>query len=329
MFAGHDTFDEQLRVREQVLSLVSSLDEPALVVEARMLLFFARTSLGPASEALLHLDDILAAAPDVQRAGLARLGYGLAELHGFRASALQVMGRAAEAERETLRALELIAAHDDSGGRPEDQAFGTLLSAPEARGEFARVMDWSGRVLSGPASHQMQGWCRYQRASMFLMVGDLTAAGKELDAGEALAHAAGNRMNSLPLLRVTRACWKLLEGNAVEAERLAQEALELCRQQGYRRVVVEASCCLARARIAAHGAAVAEEVTELLDATEQLLRDNQWFMRLPGLLRARAAVAAATGDDGGRLVYLQEAHRLYLDMGAPGHAEALAREEGL
>ncbi len=43
----------------------------------------------------------------------------------------------------------------------------------------------------------------------------------------------------------------------------------------------------------------------------------------------RAELAHARGDAAGRERHLREAHRLYTEMGAAGHAERMAKELGL
>ncbi len=45
----------------------------------------------------------------------------------------------------------------------------------------------------------------------------------------------------------------------------------------------------------------------------------------PHLARAPAKLAALLGDDAGREHELREAHRLYTEMGAVGHAERVGR----
>ncbi len=43
-------------------------------------------------------------------------------------------------------------------------------------------------------------------------------------------------------------------------------------------------------------------------------------------LMKRAALAALLGHGAGRARYLREAHRLFTEMGATGHAERIAKE---
>ena len=50
---------------------------------------------------------------------------------------------------------------------------------------------------------------------------------------------------------------------------------------------------------------------------------------LPSLFELRAALAERRGNPQEARRRLREAHRLYTEMGASGHAERLARELGL
>lgn len=47
---------------------------------------------------------------------------------------------------------------------------------------------------------------------------------------------------------------------------------------------------------------------------------------LPLVHEEEAALAALDGDDSAREGHLREAHRLYTEMGATGHAERVAKE---
>jgi hypothetical protein len=52
-------------------------------------------------------------------------------------------------------------------------------------------------------------------------------------------------------------------------------------------------------------------------------------VHLPALLEVRAALAERRGNPQEAREELREAHRLYTEMGATGHADRLAREPGL
>ncbi len=52
-------------------------------------------------------------------------------------------------------------------------------------------------------------------------------------------------------------------------------------------------------------------------------------IHLPRIGVERAKLARLVGDEAGRERHLREAHRLYTEMGATGHAERVAKELGL
>jgi len=57
-----------------------------------------------------------------------------------------------------------------------------------------------------------------------------------------------------------------------------------------------------------------------------LAEDAGMRVHLPQAVELRAEVAALRGDEAERARHLREAHRLYTEIGATGHATRLARE---
>ncbi len=76
----------------------------------------------------------------------------------------------------------------------------------------------------------------------------------------------------------------------------------------------------------ARGRKAADEIEPLLDEAQLELERIGWLVYLPSVLIERAALARLRDDEAERLPLLQEAHRLYTEMGATGHAERIARE---
>ena len=69
----------------------------------------------------------------------------------------------------------------------------------------------------------------------------------------------------------------------------------------------------------------AERIEEWLSEAERQARRTGHVMLEPDILECRAELAAARGDDAGRVAHLREALRLYTAAGAEGHAERLTR----
>jgi hypothetical protein len=68
------------------------------------------------------------------------------------------------------------------------------------------------------------------------------------------------------------------------------------------------------------------EAEALLVRELQLIEEIGSTQLRPRNCTARAGLARLLGDDAGRERHLREAHRLYTEMGATGHAERLTRE---
>jgi tetratricopeptide (TPR) repeat protein len=113
-------------------------------------------------------------------------------------------------------------------------------------------------------------------------------------------------------------------GDAAAALPLAREAVALAAAQPSFAYGVDACCTLAQALLAREGAAARSEAeAALAQALAWLVESGAEALR-PRVLEARAALAAALGDEAARARDLAEALRLYRAMGAEGHVERLA-----
>jgi len=86
---------------------------------------------------------------------------------------------------------------------------------------------------------------------------------------------------------------------------------------------------LARVLRGADGLAAQQEIEAALDRALELIEETDSRVFVPQVHEERAALAQLLGDDATRQRELREAHRLYTEMGATGHAERLAEELGL
>jgi tetratricopeptide (TPR) repeat protein len=86
---------------------------------------------------------------------------------------------------------------------------------------------------------------------------------------------------------------------------------------------------LARVLLAAGDPDLHEEVEKAVGRAEALCQETGMRVHLPPLLEVRAALAQRRGNPQEARRNLREAHRLYTEMGATGHAKRLAGELGL
>ncbi len=114
----------------------------------------------------------------------------------------------------------------------------------------------------------------------------------------------------------------LLCGNLDEARAAAERAVE--RSQGG--VVIEPCITLARVLRVSEGAAAADEIEAQLQRAKAAIERYGYALLTPFLSEESAHFARLLGDEEGCERHLREAHRLYTEMGAVGHAERVERE---
>ncbi len=114
-------------------------------------------------------------------------------------------------------------------------------------------------------------------------------------------------------------------GDVARAASLADEALVMARERGARVAEVEALWVRARALLAGGAAGEAAEIETLVEQMAALVEDTGMRLYLPQAIELRAELAALRGDSTTRERHLREAHRLYAEMHATGHAARLAK----
>ena len=139
-----------------------------------------------------------------------------------------------------------------------------------------------------------------------------------------------------PSPRVTWACSRALAalaeacaglGDTARAREAAAEAVAIADREGVRQASVPLS--LARVLRSADGLAAEREIEAALDRALELIEETGSRVFVPQVHEERAELARLRGDDATRERELREAHRLYTEMAATGHAERLAEELGL
>jgi adenylate cyclase len=115
-------------------------------------------------------------------------------------------------------------------------------------------------------------------------------------------------------------------GQVERARKTAEEAIRVARRGGARHYELEAQLHLARVLMASEGAAARPAIEESLARALGLVGETGAKGIEPQIIEARAELANLLGDEPSRERELREAHRLYTEMGATGHAERVARE---
>jgi hypothetical protein len=89
---------------------------------------------------------------------------------------------------------------------------------------------------------------------------------------------------------------------------------------------VRAQLALARVLRAVEGADASTDIAAALDRALTLVQSTAARSYEPQISVERARLAALQSDASGAQQWLREAHRLFTEMGASGHAERLAKE---
>ena len=115
-------------------------------------------------------------------------------------------------------------------------------------------------------------------------------------------------------------------GDPGRAQALIEQALELARSQGQPAPECYASLARARVLLASGDSADVIEAEETLERALGLTRETGARGFEPLVRVERAELARRIGDTSGRGTELREAHRMFTEIGATGHAERLAGE---
>jgi tetratricopeptide (TPR) repeat protein len=115
-------------------------------------------------------------------------------------------------------------------------------------------------------------------------------------------------------------------GDPERALDLVTKGVETARAQGNVVSEMVATLSLARVLRGSAGAAAREQIEAALARALQLVRETSAKVHEPLVHVEAAELARQSGDQEGRQRELREAHRLFAEIGASGHAERLAGE---
>ena len=115
-------------------------------------------------------------------------------------------------------------------------------------------------------------------------------------------------------------------GDATAARRAAEEAVRVAERGGMRFFGAVAELALARVLLRADGASAVEAVRQALDRALARIEETGGITYEPFVRLELAELARLTGDAPRCQRELREAHRLFLEIGAPIRAERIAKE---
>ncbi len=250
-------------------------------------------------------------------------------LLGVRSAALMYSGHFDEAEELSARALEAARA----AGWTEDEGFqtGNRALIRLARGHLQDALRQARRALEIAETLTSQMFRVHARlycdhvGSFLALWPDTERWGQE---GIEIVHAHHVATEIEPFLLTFRG-----EGLAARIERgRAHELIgeALAKAQSLKSRFLEFRARLGEVRLLRWTSASvhAEAIEAALRTAEHLARAIGLAAWLPWVYEERAALALALGDREKQRAHLEEARRLYEQIGAAGHLERLAKEMG-
>jgi hypothetical protein len=159
-----------------------------------------------------------------------------------------------------------------------------------------------------------------------LLHGDWAGATEALETALSTArlHRTGLEREAHMLAELSEA--RLGAGDLASARALAEESVARAKEQGAKYFECWGRLALSRALLADPDADASAEIERHLERALKLVGETEGRALEPQIGEERARLAELRGDDSANQRELREAHRLYAEMGATGHAERVARE---
>jgi tetratricopeptide (TPR) repeat protein len=302
-------------------------EDIGLRTAVRHVLTSARWNAGQFRECLAAAEQGLGLAQGDLALGANLLGFspslGLSSFHG---GALSVAGRLRDSTAELDRVIDL--ARTSQQLMPLYLSHGFHVFRCEVTGEAARALVHGREAVT----YAEQMGSEFSRLFAHLCLGIANVLnGAWHDALEALGTALTiGRERRLAIFEggglATMAAAYLGLGNCEKALELAEEAISFCRRRGTR--LWEFSALLARIRALreTHGRRATKEIEASLAEAEAWLEMSGAKSYEPFLHIERAELARLNDDEAAREREFREAHRLFLEIGAPIRAEQVAKE---
>jgi class 3 adenylate cyclase/tetratricopeptide (TPR) repeat protein len=314
----------------QAFALAEEADDPALYVTVA-LSAYALFVVGENEEAVAVLERAIELAdgdPSVG-AGIA-VGCPLAYCYAFKGGMLSGMGRIAEARELIARGAKLAREHDDIetlgwshmwrvwAGYFAGDGDGMLAHAQQALEIAERIGDSFSRT-----------WSWYWLGSAQRERREFEHAVESLERSRALSRERRTAVEAETFRVSALGEAHAGLGDLERARELIEEGIELARRSGQPGGEILGTAALARVLRASLGAAARAEVEPGLERCLELV-EATGFTSMEPLLRVELGeLAGLAGDEERRQRELREAHRLFIEIGAPARAEPLAEELAL
>jgi adenylate cyclase len=323
-FAGATT--QYLEASREAMRLAQQADDPRVISYARIEACWSSWYAGRLADALAFADEELRelAAHPYSGPGLSMGTDPMAVAIAVRGAVIKYMGRLDEAAHEQARAEALARAQ-------RDQATLFLTLVEQAWNKCLRGEDDALRLSQASVEAAQRIGDPLLRAEALWILGMChlgstrwEEARRALESALSIMHAARVDLVVEPRLRsdLASACAGL--GDFDRARQLAREGSDLLLARGTLMHAVPAFLNLAHVLRLADGAAAAGEIGATLDRAFALIGETGAEVYRPQAHVERAELERLLGDEAAYQRDLREAHRLFTEMGATGHAKRVA-----
>ncbi len=318
---------ERIRWSRAGLELARGQGDRELEISARVPLATGLTLVGPLQEALDVIDQGLGASSPEENLGRQDWDFQpYAYLLALRSFVAARLGEHETAEKDAERAVEMVRRDGSSDDLLCSHHYASLSAG--LRGDITKALHHAIEAL-GAAK---------KRASPVTTAMALMAAGEAYLHGGALQDALEHLEKAWPeevpddnwparLSALAQAY--LAFGDLDKSRHWAERGLSVCREGDHGLDASGAHLAMARLLLHPEVKGSREKTEAEIERAEALVRDNAARGLLPSVLEVRAELARREGDAAAAKQQLREAHRLYTEMGADGHAQRLAAELGL
>jgi class 3 adenylate cyclase/tetratricopeptide (TPR) repeat protein len=317
-------FRENARLTRQAIALAEESGDPALymIVSASAYAFFL---IGELREGVAFLDRAIELAD-----GDPTIGAGivndcpLAQCLTFKGGYVGAMGRLEEGRALIERGMKLAGEQ----GASEMVGWGHMWSTQHAywSGEPERAMVHAQQALEiaeriGDSFSRTWSW--YWLGTAAGMRGEWRQAVEAIERSQEITRERRTAADSEGWCLICLGEAYLGLGDVERALNLLREAVALTRSREQSAEAV-ANVVLARVLLGSEGAAAREEIESALERASELARNTGMHSVEPMIHVERAELAHQNGDEDERQRELREAHRLFSEIGATGHAERLS-----
>jgi tetratricopeptide (TPR) repeat protein len=317
---------EAVRVADQT-------DDAGLKLACRSLQFVAYGYSGRFRQALQLRGQVLASHPEDPALGIDIFGFspyilvdgsfGGAVLAwaGQYTEAAAGIGRAGKLARQVADAESLGWAHASHLELARITAQEPQAALSHARQEI-EIAERIGSAFSRVTAHMDLGEAN-------ILAGEWNPAVGELEQGLQMARETRACLVFEAHVLVALAQAYLSLGDSGRAGGMVDEAVAVARRRSTKFFECEAQLTRARVLLRAEGAKASADIRAALGEAQRLVEETGGRSQEPLIHEELAELARLNGDESTHERELREAHRLFTEMGAAGHAERLAKEVGL